>query len=517
MKNVIFLCLLLSLSLLEGQNFAETQKLIGDNPSRFDGMGASCSIKGSFLIIGAFGRGGNKGGAYIYQKNASGDNWALRQEITGSDVNSQERFGLDVDISNNFAACGAPTEQEDNNGNNPMVAAGAVYVFERQPDSTWTELTKLVSTDRDMGDRFGASVSLSDSVLAVGVQRGAEDENGNNYLGDAGEVFIYSRSSTGNWGIQQKIVASDREPLDEFGYSIHLEGDKLIVGALREDDDENGQNTIDDAGAAYIFEKNVSGVWQETAKIVASDREAEALFGFSVSISGDYAVVGAKNKNKNINGNIADNAGAAYVFKKQADGSWVEVEKLDPSDSDEDDFFGETVFIQSDYILIGATSEEGDNSLSFTGAVYVFQLDQISGWQQVQKLYSSDKESNDVFGSSLHMDGSQIVVGAFWENQNRGAAYVFNRDFGVGISEPFANSPITAYPNPTSANVSLDLRAKYNHVSISVLDLMGKQVAGLQSTSTSHVNVPLSEYSTGIYFLVCDLDGERHTVKVVRE
>ncbi|MEZ4825087.1 MAG: FG-GAP repeat protein [Bacteroidia bacterium] len=121
-----------------------------------------------------------------------------------------------------------------------------------------------------------------------------------------------------NWSEIIKVTASDRESEDRFGYSVAISGDYAIVGAYEEDEDASGGNTLDVAGSAYIF-LNQAGTWTQVQKIVASDREAGDRFGYSVAISGDYAVVGAYNEDEDaLGGNSQTNAGSAYIFHNQA-------------------------------------------------------------------------------------------------------------------------------------------------------------------------------------------------------
>ena len=137
---------------------------------------------------------------------------------------------------------------------------------------------------------------------------------------------------------EQKIQASDRQAQDHFGYSVSISGDYAIVGAHQED--EGGGN----AGAAYIYKRDgTTGVWGDEQKIVASDKQVDDRFGTAVSLSGDYAIVGAKNEDPDGLGN----AGAAYIFKRDGT-TWSEQQKITASDRQSNDLFGESVSISGD-------------------------------------------------------------------------------------------------------------------------------------------------------------------------
>ncbi|MEZ4825086.1 MAG: FG-GAP repeat protein [Bacteroidia bacterium] len=135
----------------------------------------------------------------------------------------------------------------------------------------------------------------------------------------------------------QKIVAPDRKAFDWFGYSVAISGDYAVVGAQREGDDILSGSAILSSGSAYIF-YNQAGTWTQVQKIVASDRAPSDFFGYSVAISGDYVVVGAESEDEDASGgNTLDRAGSAYLFYNQA-GTWTQVQKIVASDRETTDF-----------------------------------------------------------------------------------------------------------------------------------------------------------------------------------
>ena len=188
---------------------------------------------------------------------------------------------------------GAYLEDEDASGANTQSSAGSAYIFERDGLGNWTQAQKLTASDRATGDRFGYSVSISGDYAIVGAIGEDHDASGANTQSDAGSAYIFERDGLGNWTQAQKLVASDRAADDRFGNSVAISGDYAIVGANWEDEDASGANTQTDAGSAYIFERDGSGNWTQAQKLTASDRAAGDWFGYSVSISGDYAIVGA--------------------------------------------------------------------------------------------------------------------------------------------------------------------------------------------------------------------------------
>jgi hypothetical protein len=223
---------------------------------------------------------------------------------------------------------------------------------------------------------------------------------------------------------EQKLTASDGVVGDEFGSSVAVSGSTVVVGANYDDIDSSPNQ-----GSAYIFELQGES-WVETQKLVASDGAAGAVFGLSVAISGATIVVGAQFDDIGGNGD----QGSVYVFELQ-DGSWVETQKLTASDGAAFDFFGHAVAVSGATIIVGAQSDDiGGNGDQ--GSAYVFKR-QGGGWAETQKLVASDGAAGDLFGRSVAISGSTIVVGAqghnIGSNQFQGAAYVFNRQGGSWI------------------------------------------------------------------------------------
>ena len=333
------------------------------------------------------------------------------QKLLASDAQSGDYFGYSVSLSGDRAVVGAVIE--DAGGGN----AGASYVYERDGFGVWQEVQKLVASDAQAGDEFGYSVSISGDRAVVGAR--LEDPGVTN----AGAAYVYERDGAGVWQEVQKLVASDAQVGDLFGTSVSISGDRLVVGA--EGEDAGG---TDNAGAAYVYERDGAGVWQEVQKLVASDAQVDDLFGTSVSISGDRLVVGARGEGAGGTG-----AGAAYVYERDGVGIWQEVQKLVASDAQAFDFFGESVSISGDRLVVGAYAEDAGGSNA--GAAYVYERDGAGVWQEVQKLVASDAQPDDFFGWSVSISGDRAVVGAMLEDAggtNAGAAYVYERD-GAGV------------------------------------------------------------------------------------
>ena len=198
---------------------------------------------------------------------------------------------------------------------------------------SFNEIIKAVASDRAAMDNFGTSVSISGDYAIITAPGDGESATGVNSMSYAGSAYIFERNSSGIWIEVQKIVTSDRAVDDQFGASASISGDYAVVSTIYEDEDATGGNTMNSAGSAYIFERNSLGVWHEVQKIVASDRNADDNFGSSVSISGDYVIVGAHLADIDVTGgNNMSAAGSAYLFERNSLGVWHEVQKIIASD-----------------------------------------------------------------------------------------------------------------------------------------------------------------------------------------
>ena len=380
--------------------FENQLKILASDKQAGDLFGYSVSISGDRAIVGAHGEdtgGSNAGAAYIYQYN--GSTWIEQAKLQASDKETGDSFGYSVSISGDTAIVGG--YGEDTGG----ADSGAAYIYQYN-GSTWVEQAKLQANDKQAGDLFGYSVSTSGDTAIVGAH--GEDTGGSN----AGAAYIYQYNGS-TWVEQAKLQANDKQAGDLFGYSVSTSGDTAIVGAHGED--TGGSN----AGAAYIYQYNGS-TWVEQAKLQANDKQTGDLFGVSVSISGYTAIVGA-----HLEDTGGTDAGAAYIY--QYNGStWLEQGKLQASDKETNDWFGRSVSISGDTAIVGARYEDtGGND---AGAAYIYQYNG-STWLEQAKLQASDKETGDLFGVSVSTSGGTAIVGARHEDtggKDAGAAYMFD-------------------------------------------------------------------------------------------
>lgn len=352
--------------------------------------------------------------------------------------------------------------------------ANAHYPLTIDPTFTTTQQAYLKASNTDANDNFGWSVAVSGDTLVVGAP--AEDSNATGVNGDgsnnsfsyAGAAYVFVRSGT-TWTQQAYLKASNTGGNDQFGTSVAISGDTVVVGAPGERSGATGingdgsNNSVSNAGAAYVFTR--SGVtWTEQAYLKASNTGVDDSFGFAVAAADNTVVVGAPGESSNatgINGNQANNgalgAGAAYVFVRSGV-TWAQQAYLKASNTGAFDNFGISVSISGDSAAVGARGEDSNatgvngnqagNSAPASGAAYVF-VRASATWSQQAYLKASNTGSSDGFGSSLAMSGDTVVVGALDEASNAtgidgdqtdnsasssGAAYIFIRS-GVTWSQ----------------------------------------------------------------------------------
>jgi hypothetical protein len=420
------------------QKLVASDRSVSDYYGRSVSISGDFAIVGAYLEEFDI-NGGNylpaAGAAYIYERNSNGV-FTEVQKICSSNRESNGNFGYSVSIDSNYAIVGAWHESLDANGLNTMSYSGAAYIYERSTVGTWNLAQKVVATDRAVGDQFGISVSISGDYAIIGASYHDNDVNGANYLQNAGSVYFFHRDSAGSWNQVQKIVSSDRELNGDFGHSVSIHNDYAIVGAHNESKDITGGNWLPFSGTAYILNRDSGGTWFQVQKITASDRDINDLFGESVCINGDYAIVGAYHEDHDNNGNNSlNNPGAAYIFEKDSLGSWTQVKKIVASDRMDKALFGYSVSIEKETAIVGAYKDGAPNSIYYAGAAYMFKRDGNGNWCQLEKLVAPNRKAVDLFGSSVSISDGIALIGAYMEDEDAnelnpvseaGSAYLFS-------------------------------------------------------------------------------------------
>ncbi len=293
----------------------------------------------------------------------------------------------------------------------------SVLLFVATP--TWSatpiEEAKLLAADAAAGDQFGYSVSLSGDTAVIGARFDSDDVNGL----ESGSAYVFIRTGT-TWSQQAKLTAHDGEARDWFGVRVAISGDTAVVTADADDDDVNGV----DSGSVYVFTR-CGTTWSFQAKLTAADSAPVDLFGYSVALSGDTAVFGAKFDDDDVNG---VDSGSAYVFTRSGS-TWSQQAKLTATDGAPGDLFGYSVALAGDTVVVTANADDDHINGVDSGSAYVFTRSG-STWSQQAKLSASDGAAGDLFGVRAAIFGDTALIGARFTDDNgedSGSAYVFTR------------------------------------------------------------------------------------------
>ena len=399
-----------------GTAWTQQAYLKASNTESNDLFGQSVAVSGDTVVVGARSEdsnvtgvngnqadnsGTNSGAAYIFTR--SGTTWSQQAYLKASNTGVGDNFGSTVAMSGDTVVVGARLEdsnatsvngnQADNSGTN----SGAAYVFTRS-GTTWTQQAYLKASNTGADDNFGWAVAASGDTVVVGAY--TEDSNATGVNGNpadnsgtnSGAAYVFTRAGT-TWTQQAYLKASNTGIDDQFGYSVSVSGDTLVVGAYREDSDSTGVNgnqadgIFVDTGAAYVFSR-AGTVWTQQAYLKASNTGPLDNFGYSVAVSGDIVVVGANSESSNatgVNGNQANNSfsgsGAAYAFTRSGT-TWTQQAYLKASNTEAGDVFGQSVAVSGDTVVVGAFAEDSnatgvngnqaDNSVTTSGAAYIF-------------------------------------------------------------------------------------------------------------------------------------------------
>jgi len=376
-----------------------------------DDFANAVSMSGDYIVFSSYKKDSDSGKAYLYKKDSEGIVTEVAK-FQADDIEEGEMFGVSLSINGNYIAVGASKK------NSATDEEGIAYLFKIASDDTVSQIAKFQADDAEDYDHFGTSISLSGNYIAVG------SPNDDTSATNTGSAYIFKRNSDDDNNVTQiaKITADDAEERELFGTAISIDGDYIVVGAK----DEN--TTADNAGSAYLFkrlsddEDNVTQI----AKVQASDAEENDYFGSSVSINGDYFIVGAIGEDT-----TADNAGSAYLFKRNSDDedNVTQIAKLQADDAKTQDSFGYSVSIDGDNIVVGAKYEDIKNSKTIidSGAVYVYRRNSDDTIQQIEKLKAENAQDGDSFGVGVSISGNFIAVGAS-KHDDMGSAYIFIKD-----------------------------------------------------------------------------------------
>ncbi|MAG27482.1 hypothetical protein CMI47_18265 [Candidatus Pacearchaeota archaeon] len=334
-------------------------------------------------------------------------------QVTAFDEDDFDRFGSSVSIYGSFAVIGSPRDQD--NG----FLSGSAYIYEHD-GSDWNYVQKISASDGSTNDFFGGSVFIYEDMIFIGSSDTSNSKEGAVY-------FFKKESST--WSQVQKIKADNPIAFDYFGSDserspISCHNNTLVIGATG--NDEAGAEL---AGCIYVFNYDGS-LWTQSQQLFASDYEASANFGASVSVYDTTIVVGSHTKDQSSPPLI--NSGAVYVFDYDGS-SWVESQIITANDSTHAGQFGHSVSLYKDIFVVGSPVHDHDAASTFAGSAYVYEKDMCTGLWVGTELLSSTSDAVDYFGWSVSIYDGIVAIGAMrypgltGPDLRRGAVWVYER------------------------------------------------------------------------------------------
>ncbi len=248
----------------------------------------------------------------------------------------------------------------------------------------------------ETADRFGHGAAISGARLAVSSKYGDKGAGG---LQDSGLVFVFARSESGQWAEEDVLSASDGRTDDVFGSGVGIDGDIAVVGAYFDDITPDG---LDNAGAAYAFVRQPDGSWTEEQKLTPPVRAPSELFGYAVALDGSWALIGAPS------GSVPPLVlGEVHVFERTGPGVWAHRQVLSATDATPGDQFGAALALRADRVIVGAPGRD-----AFRGGAYIFRRQPNGTWTEVEALEPVLNVAGERFGASVDIDGAAAIVGA---------------------------------------------------------------------------------------------------------
>ena len=408
----------------DGTNWDAGEKIVApDRAVGGDYFGWSVGINsdGTKVIVGVYRNDpgqpvvNNAGSAYIYAYD--GTNWDSGYKLVAPDKEADDRFGYSVAMSGGTSGdqlrviVGASHEDHDKVGGNYISTAGAAYIY-TYDGTNWDTGEKIVASDRASQNYFGfrVAISLDGTKVIVGAYR---NDPGQPVVGDAGSAYIYAYDGT-NWDAGEKIVAPDKQGSDEFGYSVAMNGDgtKVIVGARYEAHDKVGGDQKTRAGSAYIYTYDGTN-WDTGEKIVASNRDVNDYFGWSVGMNSDgtKVIVGAIGEDLSA---TSFNHGSAYIYAYDGT-NWDAGTKIVAPDREVNDNFGWSVAMSGGTsgdgtkVIVGSPYEDhdkaGGNTLNSAGSAYIFDYQTTYVFDTSTQVFTATG-TGIVNGSAVQLEGA---------------------------------------------------------------------------------------------------------------
>jgi hypothetical protein len=368
-----------------------TALLTDQDPDWHAYLGTSTSIYGSIAVSGSPGDdsgAANAGAISVFELSALGE-WSLVDELTAAAASNNDGLGAAVSIGEGVVVAGVPGD--DDMGND----AGSAIVFQ-WTGTSWSEEAVLHGSNTDVGDKFGSTLVLDGTRLAVAAPTGEPDE----MTGAAGQVYVFGDDGT-SWTEQNVVSPVSGDEGDAFGSSIALDGDRMLIGSPGND------SVALNAGAARFFDYDLSGWQPSDMKLTDPNGLTHDAFGTAADFEGQWAAVGAPLSST---AGFPD-AGSVVIFR-EVNGTWTYHDTLMASDARAGDRFGSQVELDGNILLIGSPYDDGiEPLLGNTGQVYVFALEEDT-WTESGTVQPLSPEIGMLAGSAISLQGGRAIIGA---------------------------------------------------------------------------------------------------------
>lgn len=363
----------------QGDSWVQLHYLKPDPPRAGEAFGSSIAAEADTLAIGApngdplewyagIPASERAGAVYIFERDNGA--WVQKQRLVPDPSMDGNMFGSRIALRGGVLLVGAPDDAADGS------ASGAVYVFARQNGTgSWEQQQRLTPTSPRADSRFGLSVALDDERIVVGApHHSALGEN-------VGAAFTFTRAADGTWQQEQRLDPEPARARATFGWQVAVDRERVFVSAP-----SVFRNALD--GQLFAYVRGADG-WTQHQTLQAQYPAAADLYGGGLALSGKLMVVGANGDSSGASGLDGDSsrtdayqAGAAFMYALQDDGSWVPTTYLKAEFPDADDTFGVSLALSASRIFIASPFESGasrkingdanNNGSSRSGAVYVF-------------------------------------------------------------------------------------------------------------------------------------------------
>ena len=427
---------------IHSQNWNLVKKAVASDRKAGDYYGYSVSIYGDYAVVGApyedfdligQNRKHNAGAVYILKRDVDGK-WDQVQKLTANDQQENfDNFGFTVSIYENTIFIGSGNGL-DENGSNQSLKGGSIYVFEKDSSNVWVQVQKLKSPNSN-SENFGRNALKLGKNQAI-----IADPSLTTTAFNGGACYIFERDSSGIWSYSTILNVPDLGQNDRLGLDVDLQGGFAVISS-KNDKDVIGLDSLAGAGSIYTFKKDPSGTWVFHQKIVAPDRGIGDNFGKSLAIDSNFMVIGAFSDKDDENGlNPKPFAGSVYVYKLDSNNNWIFYQKICSTNRRYKDNFGWSVSIDNGFIAVGAVEADAfasdeSNPNYDSGSVHLFKMDSVTGdWFEYNKLKSFIGNMWDKFGFSLELYKGSLIIGANFEDddelelytkRNAGASYIF--------------------------------------------------------------------------------------------